>query len=132
MKKFLFLGFPFLLACNTIYTNQDASQRNGGGTNPNDPSSICAPVDRVRIVLFPSVLAVNSNAPIDATPKDPFGNNRPDVCNEKDGIRWSTNNKCTVPVPTDFRTNVRGIDSGTCELTATVAGKSDTIKFEIQ
>jgi len=132
MKRLIILSL-LLTACNTIYTNQDASQRDGGGSNPNEPSSICAPVDRVRIVNFPSALSIGTNAGIDVTPKDPFGNSRSDACNEKDGNRWDSNDDtCTVSCPTCFNTTVRGVSNGTCKLNATVAGKSDSVEFPVQ
>jgi len=133
MNRFILIFSTLaLLSCNTINNYQDASDRASGSPDPTEPTSICAVVDRVRIVLFPSILAANSNAPIDVTPKDAFGNNRPDACNEKDGVRWSTNDKCNVPNPTEFKTNVRGLSAGTCKLTACVAGKCDDVEFQVQ
>ncbi len=132
MKRIVLLAL-FSISCVDVAQYQDASQRSGSSGSPSDPTSICAKVDRVRIVNYPASLAVNSSAGIDVTPRDEFGNIRPDECNEKDGNRWDSNDDtCVVACVTCFNTNVKGVKVGTCKLTATVSGKSDSVEFPVQ
>ena len=138
MKRLLFIVSVFVVSFAAFCEKSDNHSFNnfisfpgGNSVTGGDPST-CAPVDRVRIVEFPSSLSVGTNATIDVTPKDAFGNNRTDACNEKDGNRWDSNDDtCTVSNPTSFKSSVRGVKAGTCELTATVTGKSDTVKFSV-
>lgn len=136
MKKTI-LAALFLVSCNpptqptpnTVYVNQN--QVVGSGSS--DVPSSCAPVDRVRIVNFPSELGVGVSAGIDVTPKDPQGQNRSDNCNEKDGNHWTSNESvCSVSCPTCFNTTVRGLSVGTCTLMANVAGKTDSVVFPVK
>jgi hypothetical protein len=138
--KYIILGLALAsLACNPTPTqlpNGDTTQTviiNGGSGSPTSPGSeACLPVDRVRIVNFPSALTVGASAGIDVTPKDQFGNNRSDNCNEATGNRWTSNeNVCLVACNTCFNTNVKGVSAGTCELVANVSGKTDGVKFSV-
>lgn len=105
-----------------------------GPTGPSGslPSN-CAPVDRVRIVEAPGSLLVGQKHAIDVTPKDSFGQNRPDACNEASGNEWTVSDSevCSVDSPRSFLTAVQGKKAGDCGLTATVAGKSDTVTFRV-
>jgi hypothetical protein len=104
----------------------------GNDQNPTTPNPVCLPVDRVRIVEAPSALSVGSSAAIDVTPRDSFGNIRSDNCNEKDGNSWDSDDSiCSVSNSHDFKTTVRGVKAGTCELTACVTGHCDSVKFPV-
>jgi hypothetical protein len=136
MKKILLFSLVFL-SCTQPPTQPTPvgnitviqTQTTGGGSTT--PSS-CLPVDRVRIVTFPSALTVGSSAAIDVTPRDSFGAIRTDPCNEASGNRWDSNSDiCSVSQPNDFRSNVRGVKAGTCELTACVSGHCDSVKFPV-
>jgi hypothetical protein len=139
MKKLSFLLLLPILSCQPIPQQPTPNGDNTNtiiiGTNPSSPSNpseTCLPVDRVRIVTFPSALSVGVSAAIDVTPRDQFGNIRSDNCNEVSGNHWDSNTDvCLVSQPNDFRSNVRGVKSGTCELTACVSGHCDSVKFPV-
>lgn len=139
MKKLIVLSI-LLTACNPPVqpipdgdVNVITVVGSGGSGSPTNPSvDTCLPVERVRIVAFPTSLGVGESARIDVTPKDSFGNNRSDNCNEATGNHWDSDDSvCSVGQASDFVSSVKGIKAGTCELTACVAGKCDSIKFPV-
>lgn len=138
MKKIIILAI-LLTSCNppaqlptsgdiTVIQNVGSGSNSGTGSNPDT----CLPVERVRIVAFPTSLGVGESARIDVTPKDSFGNNRSDNCNEATGNHWDSDDSvCAISQASDFVSSVKGIKAGTCEITACVAGKCDSVKFPV-
>lgn len=136
MRFILIVLGLLLIACNTPVQPTPNSQVQSVVINPpnsNTPSSTaCLPVDRVRIVSFPSALTVGASAGIDVTPRDAFGDIRSDNCNDKDGNSWDSDDTiCSVAKVHEFNTTIRGVKAGTCELTACVTGHCDSVKFPV-
>jgi len=138
MKKFLPLIGLSLIACNppptapsvSVYVNQTVSLADGGRPD-GVVSGSCNPVDRVNISAFPSQLVVGQSERIDVTPKDAQGQPRDPDCDIATGVKWSHSDDCSIQDDEAFVTEVKGEKKGTCKITATVSGKSDSESFSV-